>query len=91
MDSMARQQPSGAAGYPLRTTSGSHRQPEPEPVAVGAPQAAYTPEQFTQPFCDFMTQSPTPFHVVDYCESRFRASGFQQVRMHRHETQACAQ
>jgi aminopeptidase I len=43
--------------------------------------ALKTPEAYTQPFCDFMTQNPTVFHAVDYFENKLDNAGFQKVRL----------
>lgn len=48
-------------------------------AAAARQQQEYTPEQFTQPFCDFMTENPTPFHVVDYCKTKLQNAGFHEV------------
>lgn len=55
-----------------------HRQPVIATTA-GHEDKNYKPEQFTQPFCDFMRQCPTVFHVVDYCKARLDAGGFEEV------------
>lgn len=39
------------------------------------------PEAYTKPFCDFLKESPTIFHAVDYFKSKARASGFEEVRV----------
>ncbi|KGQ04394.1 Vacuolar aminopeptidase 1 [Beauveria bassiana D1-5] len=74
---MTRRQPDTSAG--LCATFGSSSAPRQRAAAVAPPHQEYTPEQFTQPFCDFMTENPTPFHVVDYCKTKLHDSGFQEL------------
>lgn len=40
-----------------------------------------TPEEYTQPFCDFLTESPTVFHAVDYFVKQLKTAGFEEVRL----------
>jgi hypothetical protein len=37
------------------------------------------PEDFTKPFCDFLTACPTVFHAVDWFGKRLASQGFQKV------------
>jgi hypothetical protein len=37
------------------------------------------PEEYTKPFCDFLTENPTVFHAVDYFKTKLEANGFQKV------------
>ncbi len=37
------------------------------------------PEDFTKPFCDFMTENPTVFHAVDYFKQELSAAGYTEV------------
>jgi hypothetical protein len=39
------------------------------------------PEEYTQPFCDFLTESPTVFHAVDYFVKQLKTAGFEEVRL----------
>lgn len=39
--------------------------------------ASSKPEDYTQPYCDFMTQNPTIFHAVSTIASSLRSSGYQ--------------
>lgn len=37
------------------------------------------PEEYTQPFCDFLTQNPTVFHAVDAVAKDLEAAGFKKL------------
>lgn len=37
-------------------------------------------EEYTKPFCDFLTENPTVFHAVDYFKRKLEANGFLEVR-----------
>lgn len=37
-------------------------------------------EEYTKPFCDFLTENPTVFHAVDYFKKKLTANGFTEVR-----------
>lgn len=41
--------------------------------------ALKSPEAYTQPFCDFLTENPTVFHAVDYFEKKLEKAGFQKL------------
>jgi hypothetical protein len=36
-------------------------------------------EEYTKPFCDFLTENPTVFHAVDYFKRKLEANGFLEV------------
>lgn len=36
-------------------------------------------EEYTKPFCDFLTENPTVFHAVDYFKRKLKANGFTEV------------
>lgn len=38
-----------------------------------------SPETYTQPFCDFLTENPTVWHAVQYFEKKLDAAGFKKV------------
>ena len=38
-----------------------------------------SPEEYTQPFCDFLTENPTVFHAVDYFENQLVKAGYSKV------------
>ena len=38
-----------------------------------------SPEAYTQPFCDFLTENPTVWHAVQYFEKKLDAAGFKKV------------
>jgi hypothetical protein len=38
-----------------------------------------SPEEYTQPLCDFLTENPTVFHAVDYFEKRLEKAGYTKV------------
>lgn len=37
---------------------------------------SFTPETFTKPFCQFLTENPTIFHAVDYFKEKLGDVGF---------------
>lgn len=37
------------------------------------------PEEFTKPFCDFLTENPTIFHTVDHFKSKLNEAGYKEV------------
>ncbi len=37
------------------------------------------PEDFTKPYCDFMTGYPTVFHAVDYFKTQLQKAGYKEV------------
>jgi len=41
--------------------------------------ALKSPEAYTQPFCDFLTDNPTVWHAVDYFEKKLEKAGFKKV------------
>jgi aminopeptidase I len=41
--------------------------------------ALKSPEAYTQPFCDFLTENPTVWHAVDYFEKKLEKAGFRKV------------
>lgn len=41
--------------------------------------ALKSPEAYTQPFCDFLTENPTVWHAVDYFEKKLEKAGFKKV------------
>jgi hypothetical protein len=38
-----------------------------------------SPEAYTQPFCEFLTENPTVWHAVQYFEKKLDAAGFKKV------------
>jgi hypothetical protein len=38
-----------------------------------------SPGEYTQPFCDFLTENPTVFHAVDYFEKQLEKAGYTKV------------
>lgn len=38
-----------------------------------------SPEAYTKPFCDFLTENPTVFHAVSYFEEKLEKAGFKKV------------
>jgi hypothetical protein len=41
--------------------------------------ALKSPEAYTQPFCDFLTENPTVWHAVSYFETKLEKAGFKKV------------
>jgi hypothetical protein len=46
---------------------------------VRAGNALKSPEAYTQPFCDFLTENPTVWHAVAYFEGKLEKAGFKKV------------
>jgi aminopeptidase I len=46
---------------------------------ISASVAETTPESFTKPFCDFLTEAPTVWHAVDYFKTKLHAKGFKEL------------
>lgn len=53
--------------------------PEPEDDQTALKSLAKPVEEYTQPFCEFLTENPTVFHAVDYFKKKLKASGFTEV------------
>lgn len=81
MSKMTGREPLSPAGSCAEVGSSSVSRQPATPTTAARQHQQYTPEQFTQPFCDFMTQNPTPFHVVDYCKTKLHDAGFHEVRV----------
>lgn len=41
--------------------------------------ASIKPEEFTKPFCEFLTENPTIFHSVDYFKKKLENVGYKEV------------
>jgi hypothetical protein len=41
--------------------------------------APIKPEEFTKPFCDFLTENPTIFHTVDHFKGKLGEAGYKEV------------
>lgn len=41
--------------------------------------APIKPEEFTKPFCDFLTENPTIFHTVDHFRGKLGDAGYKEV------------
>lgn len=46
---------------------------------IGEENALKSPEAYTQPFCEFLTENPTVFHAVDYFEKKLEKAGFKKL------------
>lgn len=53
-------------------------------VARSRPAKEIVPEDYTQPFLDFMNNNPTVFHAVDALSKRLESNGF--VKLHERNT-----
>jgi aminopeptidase I len=40
-----------------------------------------SPQAYTQPFCDFLTENPTVWHAVDYFENKLKKAGFKKASL----------
>lgn len=38
-----------------------------------------SPEKYSKPFCDFLTENPTIFHAVKYFEGKLQKAGYEKV------------
>lgn len=38
-----------------------------------------SPESYTKPFCDFLTENPTVFHAIDYFANKLTKAGFKKL------------
>jgi hypothetical protein len=81
----------------VRSSMGDTRSAPAKPAAVAAEwMERYTPPQilkpkvdhafkspaaYTQPFCEFLTENPTVFHVVAYFEDKLSEAGFKKVTL----------
>ncbi len=66
----------------MSTTSSPRFEPSYQSQPASAPQISakdIKPEDFTKPFCDFMTENPTVFHAVDYFKQKLSAAGYSEV------------
>jgi aminopeptidase I len=64
------------------TLLGEHQKPKRSLITKGLVRegnALKTPEAYTQPFCDFLTENPTVWHAVDYFERKLEKAGFKKV------------
>ena len=52
-----------------------------EEEAEARPECLVKPvEEYTKPFCEFLTENPTVFHAVDYFKRKLKENGFIEVR-----------
>lgn len=54
---------------------------EPRPVDIvhTGSKSSFSPEKYTKPYLDFMTNNPTIFHAVDWVGSRLRSAGYKHL------------
>ncbi len=48
-------------------------------AAAAADPQPKKPEEYTKPFCDFLTENPTVFHAVGHFEERLQKEGYEKV------------
>ncbi|KAE8134861.1 glycosyl hydrolase family 71-domain-containing protein [Aspergillus pseudotamarii] len=56
--------------------------PEPSPATIATPVARtdpVTPEDYTKPYCEFMTANPTIFHAVDGFTRQLESQGYKRL------------
>lgn len=54
---------------------------EDEDMDVGIERTVKEPEEYTQPFCDFLTENPTVWHAVDYFKEKLVTGGYKMVSL----------
>jgi aminopeptidase I len=52
------------------------RPPPPEPVPSAEPESSFSPDAYTKPYLEFMTNNPTVFHAVDWAANRLKSAGY---------------
>ena len=52
------------------------RPPPPEPVPSAEPKSSFSPDAYTKPYLEFMTNNPTAFHAVDWVANRLKSAGY---------------
>jgi len=68
-------------GLSLVTVGAPVEAQEEEEERQSEPECLVKPvEEYTKPFCEFMTENPTVFHAVDYFKKKLTANGFTEVR-----------
>ena len=50
--------------------------PPPEPVACTVTKDPFSPDAYTKPYLQFMTDNPTVFHAVDWVAHRLKSAGY---------------
>ncbi|GMF72898.1 hypothetical protein AFCA_007769 [Aspergillus flavus] len=56
--------------------------PEPSPATIATPVARsgpFAPEDYTKPYCEFMTANPTIFHAVDGFTRQLESQGYKRL------------
>ncbi|KAG9229767.1 putative vacuolar aminopeptidase 1 [Amylocarpus encephaloides] len=53
--------------------------PRPDECSTPRENVLKTPEAYTKPFCDFLTENPTVWHAVDYFEKKLEKAGFSKL------------
>jgi hypothetical protein len=63
---------------------------EGEEERLSGPECLVKPvEEYTKPFCNFLTENPTVFHAVDYFKTKLKANGFTEVRYYTFPIDGC--
>jgi len=52
------------------------RPPPPEPVPSAESKTSFSPDAYTKPYLEFMTNNPTVFHAVDWVANRLESAGY---------------
>jgi aminopeptidase I len=53
--------------------------PPPEPVPCNLSKSSFSPDVYTKPYLDFMTNNPTVFDAVDWVGSRLTSAGYRHL------------
>ena len=51
----------------------------PEPVACTETKSSHSPNAYTKPYLEFMTNNPTVFHAVEWVASRLKCAGYKHL------------
>jgi aminopeptidase I len=55
------------------------RPPPPEPVPSAESRSSFSPDAYTKPYLEFMTNNPTVFHAVDWVANRLKSAGYKSL------------
>ena len=53
--------------------------PPSEPVPITTSKPPFSPDVYTKPYLEFMTNNPTVFHAVDWIQGRLKSAGYQHL------------
>ena len=53
--------------------------PPPEPVPCTESESSFSPDSYTKPYLEFMTNNPTVFHAADWVANRLKSAGYKHL------------